>query len=240
MYYPCAGTVGRRRVTVVAIHQPNYAPWLGYFHKIARSDVFVFLDNADYTKNSYINRVQIGDGSRPRWLTIPVSFRFGAPINKVQPARSDWRRSHLDTLKSCYCKAPAFAAVWPRLKHMYDSLPDGNLAQSNRALIEMFAREFGLKCAFLAASEIDTGRLAADNRLIAIVKAIAPHGTYLSGKGGKSYQDPSKFLSAGIGLVYSDFEHPVYDQKRDKCLSGLSVIDAIFHVGFAATAKFIV
>ena len=79
---------------IVAIHQPNYAPWLGYFAKMARADVFVFLDDVQYTKNSYINRVQIDAGGTARWLTVPVSFSFRDPINRVRAANENWPRAH--------------------------------------------------------------------------------------------------------------------------------------------------
>ena len=78
-------------MTVVAVHQPNYLPWLGYFYKIACADVFIFLDDVQFSKNSYINRVRILHAQRSHWLTIPVSVTLGDPINRVRPARADWR-----------------------------------------------------------------------------------------------------------------------------------------------------
>src|SRR3546814_3690829 len=87
---------------IVAIHQPNYLPWLGYFHKIARADVFVFLDDVQFSKNGYTNRVRIlGDGAA-RWLTIPAAVHLGDPIGAVRPARPDWCRSeeHTSELQS--------------------------------------------------------------------------------------------------------------------------------------------
>ncbi len=67
----------------VAIHQPNYAPWCGFFAKMNACDVFVFYDDAQMTKNSYINRCLINNQGRQTWLTIPVSFKLGDKINQV-------------------------------------------------------------------------------------------------------------------------------------------------------------
>lgn len=221
---------------IVAIHQPNYAPWLGYFAKMARADVFVLLDDAQYSKNSYINRVQIDAGGKPRWLTVPVSYRFGDPINRVRVANENWPRGHCDTLKTLYCDAPAFDAVWPWLAERYAALPAGDLAAGNAALIAALAERLGIKPALKRASELAAGEAKGDDRLIALVQACGKGATYLSGRGGDKYQDPVKFAAAGIALVYSDFAHPTYDQGHAGFVSGLSILDALFRLGWERTA----
>jgi hypothetical protein len=221
---------------LVAIHQPNYAPWLGYFAKISRADVFVFLDNVQFSKNNYINRVQIDGGGRSRWLTIPVSHRMGDPIDRVRAANLQWPRSHLDCLRSCYSRAAAWREVSPWLEETYLNLPQDNLAASNVALIEALAAQLGLVCRFRCASEFDTGDATSDDRLIAIVKSLGEGASYLSGRGGAKYQDPAKFQSAGVPMVYSDFVHPTYDQRHPRFQPGLSVLDSLFHVGFERAA----
>ncbi len=223
-------------MTIVAIHQPNYLPWLGYFHKIARADVFVFLDDVQFSKNSYINRVRILAGGKQRWLTVPVSVHLGDAIKTVRPARTDWAAAHLDTMRTFYGEAHSFRAVWPTLAEIYAALPHGSIAASNRALVEGVAGELGLQCRFLASSEIETGAAAGDDRLVRIVQAVAPDGTYLSGKGGANYQDPDRFTAAGLGFRYTDFAHPRYDQGGGEFVAGLSVVDAIFQLGWRGTA----
>ena len=71
---------------IVAIHQPNYIPWLGFFYKIAKSDIFIFLDDVQYTKNSFINRNKIKTSQGSIWLTLPVrnKGRFGQLIREVE------------------------------------------------------------------------------------------------------------------------------------------------------------
>lgn len=218
------------------IHQPNYLPWLGYFYKMAAADIFIFLDDAQFSKNSYINRVQVLSGDGARWLTVPVSVHLGDPINRVRPAREDWPARHLDTLAGLYRGAPAFRSVWPRVKDFFHCLPPGTLAESNRFLVERIAGELGLGCKFLAASELAVGALAGDDRLVALVAAAAPGGCYLSGRGGEKYQDPAKFSAAGLQFRYTDFQHPVYDQGRREFTPGLSIMDAVFRLGWAGAA----
>jgi hypothetical protein len=221
---------------IVAIHQPNYAPWLGYFAKMARADVFVLLDDAQYSKNSYINRVQIDGGGRPRWLTVPVSYRFGDPINRVRAAAAAWPQAHCETLKTFYGSAPAFAAVWRWLRDTYAHLPESDLAASNAALVAAIAQRLGIRTQLRSASQLDASGAAADDRLIALVRACGPNASYLSGRGGANYQDPAKFAAAGIPLVYSDFAHPTYDQGHS-FLPGLSMLDAVFRLGWERAAE---
>ncbi len=118
-------------MTIVAIHQPNYLPWLGYFAKMARADVFVFLDDVQFSKQSYINRVQIlRDDGCSRWLTVPVHVSLGQAINEVRPAKAGWARAHLDTLRGAYKAAPAFKVVWPDIEAFFGRIPDADLAAS--------------------------------------------------------------------------------------------------------------
>lgn len=222
---------------IVAIHQPNYLPWLGYFHKIAAADTFVFLDDVQFSKNSYINRCRILGGDGPRWLTVPVSVSLGDPINAVRPARRDWTTAHFGTLRTYYAKAPRFAAVWQDLETIYGNVPDGTLDAINRYMVEAVAGLMGLSCRFVASSEIETGPARGEDRLIGIVKSFAPGATYYSGKGGANYQSTQKFRDAGLDLVYTDFEHPDYDQGRPDFCAGLSVIDCVFRRGWSGAAK---
>jgi hypothetical protein len=221
---------------IVAIHQPNYLPWLGYFAKMARADVFVFLDDAQYSKNSYINRVQIDAGGEPRWLTVPVSYHFGDPIGRVRASKPDWRRSHLDTLRNCYRGAPSFESALAIVERAFDAAPDADIATVNQSLIEAVAGTLSLRCVFRRASNFDTAGLSGDDRLIAIVRQVSPGATYLSGKGGANYQDGSKFEAAGLALRYTDFRHPDYEQGHGNFLPGLSVLDALFRLGAERTA----
>lgn len=217
---------------IVAIHQPNYAPWLGYFRKIACADIFVFLDDAQFSKGSYTNRVQIARSDAARWLTQPVQQGLGQPIREVGFADEKWPRKHLDALLGSYRDAPYFRATWDAIVAIYGALPVDNLSSANRALVEALASKLGLGCSFCLASDYPSADIRADERLISLIQAVAPRATYLSGRGGASYQDPEKFRAAGVPLRYLSFDHPTYPQVRDTFLPGLSILDAVFHLGW--------
>lgn len=220
----------------VAIHQPNYLPWLGYFAKMAQCDAFVLLDDAQFSKNNIINRVRILGALEPRWLTLPVAARLGMTIAEVKISREDWRRSHLSLLRNIYGRAAHFRAVWPVLEEWMASAPDGGLAAINRHFILGIAGRLGLHPAIHMASDMGVDGKS-DDRLVAMVAALAPGGTYLSGRGGAGYQEPGKFEAAGLRLDYYRFSHPVYDQGVSGFQQGLSILDALFHIGWDATIQ---
>jgi len=219
-------------MTIVAIHQPNYAPWLGYFQKMAMADVFVFLDDVQFSKQGYINRVRVLCPEGARWLTLPVKVTLGQSINEVRPAKLDWSRSHLDRLRDYYRKAPSFEQVWPNIEAMYAAVPHDDLAAINRSLIVDIAQSLNICPEIRLSSEIETGSAVSDDRLIRIVQEISPGATYLSGKGGAGYQDTEKFTAAGLGLRYTLFEPSEYLQNCEDFVAGLSVLDAVFHLGW--------
>ena len=223
---------------IIAIHQPNYLPWLGYFAKIARADVFVFLDDVQYSKGSYTNRVQIARGGAPVWLTLPVQHEFGAAISDMAIARADWSRAHRDILRQAYGRAEFFKQVWQELELWLDKAT-GGLAAVNAGLIEVIARRLGLAARFVTSSALGIAADDADVRLAAIAARLAPGGTYLSGAGGAKYQAETIFSAKGITLSYSTFKPEPYPRSGDPFIPGLSIVDALFHLGFDGTAALV-
>ena len=94
----------------VAIHQPQYLPWLGYLAKWAAADVFVFLDTVQYEKNGWQNRNRIKTAAGAVWLTVPVHYRhLNQRIDETEiDYRRDWRTSHLNQFRDSYRRAPHF------------------------------------------------------------------------------------------------------------------------------------
>jgi hypothetical protein len=220
----------------VAIHQPNYMPWLGFFAKMAQCDVFVLLDDAKFSKNNIINRVKILGTGEPRWLTLPVSASSESAISSVTISQKDWRRRHLSLLRNTYASAPHFREFWPELQGWFEAAPEADLARVNGHFIAMIAGRLGLGARIVAAGTLGIEGKA-DDRLVAIVSSLAPGGVYVSGHGAVAYQDPRKFAAAGIALDYYRFRHPEYDQRQSPFRPGLSALDAVFHLGWQDTAR---
>ena len=225
---------------IVAIHQPNYAPWLGYFHKMAHSDAFVFLDDVQYSRGSYTNRVRIGRTGNAVWLTQPVKHDFGGSICETAFSVDDWPARHLDTLKGSYRHASAFNETWPLVRAIWEEVPRETLAAANRHIVEGLAALLELKPQWFVSSALPTGVATGAARLAQIMRSVAPGGgVYISGKGGSDYQSPDTFSAEGYELRYAGFQHPEYARGDAPFIAGLSVLDALFHVGVDTTRRLV-
>lgn len=221
---------------IVAIHQPNFIPWLGYFNKIARADVFVLLDHVQFPKKggTWVNRVKIRFRHGPDWLTIPVDRAYhGTRAIHDIAIRDDqpWRRQMLQTLQTSYGRAPAFDDIFPAAREWL-ALENLSLASFNHRIISDIAARLNLRRARMVTSSSLNVSGAATDLLISVIKAV--NGTaYLCGGGSNDYLEPAKFAAAGIDLVFQNFQHPTYPQAgADDFAPGLSMLDALFNLGF--------
>ncbi len=217
---------------VVGIHQPNFLPWLGYFHKLVNSDIFVLLDSIQYTKNSFINRNRIKTPQGTNWLTVPAKTkgRFGQFIKDVEiNNKIDWRKKHLRTLEASYRRARFFEPVFQDLKAIYYADHWDNLCELNIRLLEWVLSVLKLDKELVRASELNV-RGESTRLLIDIVNKMGGD-VYLSGFGGAKYQEEELFKEAGVGLAYYEFECPIYPQLWGEFAPNLSIIDLLFNHG---------
>jgi len=218
-------------MTRVAIVQPNYIPWRGYFDIIHAVDVFVFLDDVQYTVRDWRNRNRIKTQQGPSaWLTIPTRGGRDQRIADVEiDDAQDWRRKHLASLRHSYGKSPHFATYFPQLSELVTNGP-GNLTAFDIALTERICAWLSCERRFLRASQLDaTG--SKDDRLIDIVRKVDGRH-YLSGPAARDYIVPQKFADAGIELAYHDYGgYPEYPQISAPFDPQVSVLDLLFAVG---------
>ena len=223
---------------IVAIHQPNFLPWIGYFHKIMKSDVFIFLDHVEYSHRSFINRNRIKGPKGATWLTVPVSSRGRIPIMDVKINNNvDWKRKHLRTFQAFYGKAKGFDEVYTRIERIYEK-HWVNLADFNEALIKEIVKMLNISSTFIRSHELNpTGEKM--EMIIDLCKKVGAT-VYFSGRGAMSYQDPDVFEKHGIKLVYQEFEHPVYPQRFGSFIPNLSIVDILFNLGIEKTREILV
>jgi WbqC-like protein family len=227
---------------MVAIHQPNFFPWLGYFNKIARSDVFIVLDNVQFSKKggTWSNRVRILLGGRPIWITLPVerSFHGVRLVREMRIADGPWRVRLLRTVRGAYRPAPCFDEVFPVVEELLET-PTDMVAELNLTVVRALTSRLGLDPdKLIVASTLGVDGAGTD-LLINAVRAVCG-GRYLCGGGAQGYQDDERFGPAGIELVQQTFRHPVYPQLGvAEFVPGLSIIDALMNCGFVATRKLI-
>ena len=215
----------------VAIHQPNYIPYLGYFHQIHNSDIFVFLDNVTYTKNNYTNRNRIKTPDGWCWLTVPVVNKkiLETPISKVKIDNStNWYKKHRNSIKFNYGRAPHFEEYKNFIDDIYCS-SWGALADLNKYSIKTICGLLGINGTFVNASELDVDGAGTD-LLVNICEALGAD-TYFSGRDGRFYLDCQRFEQRGIKVVFQGFPAPTYPQLFGAFVPNLSVIDYLLNDG---------
>ncbi len=216
------------------ILQPSYIPWRGYFHQIAKADIFVFYDDVQYDRRGWRNRNQIKTPKGLQWLTIPVHSKgvqvLGTPINQIPIVwENAWMVDHLKTIQNTYTKAPCFSPFFeqvllPAYKHHL------LLADFTISLTIAIADFVGITGkTFLRSSSLNVGGTKTE-RLINILNQIgADH--YISGPSAQDYIDPQLFKENDIQLEYMHYDYPEYPQLYPPFEPAVSIIDLIFMTG---------
>jgi len=223
-----------------AIHQPNFFPWRGYFDKIARADVFIFLDNVAYPKSgsgmgSWVNRVRLNIQGVARWVGCPVRRREGEqPIREVLIDDSQrWREKLLRTLEINYRRHAPYDVAMSLLRPLIER-PESNLAEFNMHAIHAISEALGIGGRFLRQSQLSaTGK--ATELVVNLVKAVDATG-YLAGGGASGYQENELFERHGLRLVQQNFEDRPYG-PAEQFLPGLSIIDYLITEGPSAMLR---
>lgn len=214
---------------IVAIHQPNYIPWLGLFHKIYMSDKFIFLDDAQYSNQSNHNRNVIKTSQGKLLLTVPVSFKLGDKIKNINIVNNNWRKKHLRTIQQNYARAKYFDIVYPIIEEIIMK-KHNTICELNVELIIEFTRKFGIKTNFFYSSE-SKSEATLDDRVIELCK-IHGASVYFSGNGARAYQKEEKFEKNNLKLVYQEYTPVNYEQLWGDFIENLSVIDYVMNCGF--------
>lgn len=224
---------------IVSVHQPHFLPWLGYFNKVLSSDVFVILHTVQYRKNYYQNRTRIRNvDGQPLWLTLPVHAHLGMRIDEVRIAELRWRDRVAKTVEQCYHKAAFLSAAWPPLKAAIFGTED-RLDAVNEAAFRSVLGLFGEPTVRIVRSaELSATASDPTDRLVEICRELGAT-RYLAGRGGRRYMRVDDFERAGIEVVWQEYDaaNVTYPQGGRSFLGGLSVLDALLHVGPAATRE---
>ncbi len=213
----------------VAIHQPQYLPWLGYLDKLDSADVFILLDTVQFKKHEWQNRNRIRTKDGWQWLTVPIIDRFPERIDRVEINDGvTWARKHGQALRLHYGRAPFWEAVGPALLGILER-PWARLRDLNVAMLALLCEQLGTATRCVLASTL-TAREEPTDRLIDLCHAVG--GTeYLSGRGGPEYMDVDRFIRAGLAVSVQDYRHPAYPQQYTPFDSDLSVVDLLLNCG---------
>jgi hypothetical protein len=227
---------------IVAAHQPNLIPWLGYFDKMQRADVFISVDHVQVERQSFQTRTRILTGEGARWITVPVVQEsrderiMDKKIDNSRVGRFRWGRKMALTLKYAYQSTPHYRMYEPALAQILDMRWE-MLADLNLALIEFCRDALGIRTPVVKSSELKISG-AKSEMVLNMCKELGADA-YLSGAGAsRDYLDVAAFERAGIQVLWQEFQHPEYAQGApgEPFVDKLSALDFMFRCGGGAPA----
>ena len=228
---------------IVAIHQPNFFPWLGYLNKIVRSDVFILLDDVQHPKTggSWLNRVGLLISGEKRWLSASIDRNYHGfrKIYEIEYIQKDkWREKALRSIKQSYGRHPHFRECMEIIEPLLCN-PEANLSEYNSRVIMTLCHTLSIDASKILKSSKIPHEGASTDLLCSIAKAVGCD-TYMCGGGAAGYQNEDTFAQSGVNLVQQNFSHPIYPQfGMSEFIPGLSVIDAAMNVGWSNVRKLI-
>lgn len=215
----------------VAIMQPYFFPYLGYFQLLNAVDTFIFYDDVQFIKGGWINRNRYLQNGRPAYFGLQM---IGASANKnINEIRLNTRNvvhtKLLKTLDQNYAKAPFAKDVMALVKSVVETDSD-NLAKKAAQSVMKVSEYLGLNKAFYFSSELPFGKMVNDRteRLITIIKGLDGK-IYLNTSGGKTLYNKADFRKAGLELYFIDGKLPAYMQQSNAFVPGLSIIDVLMY-----------
>ena len=223
----------------IAITQPTYLPWLGYFEQMARADCFVFLDTVQFAHQTWQSRNRIRDREgKILWLTVPIaSHHLGDPIHDIRIADQprNWQRKHLNSVRTHLGGTPHLDSVMDILEGALNEKHD-RLVDLNIDLIDRTRQALGIQTRLLRASELQAEGSRADLLLNICQELDCEH--FLANVGSRSYlhKEESRFHQAGITIDYQCWKHPEYPQRGEGFIVNLSWVDPVCHLGWEREA----
>lgn len=215
----------------VSVLQSNYIPWKGYFDIIHDSDLCVFYDDVQYTKNDWRNRNRIKTPLGGTWITIPAGDDLGRLICDVRLPDKRWAIKHWKTICQYYSKAAHFKRYRPFFEHIYLGMHWEFLSCLNQHLIKAIAGELlGVKTVFGDSRNYRLNGHKLDRLMELLDKCRA--NSYISGPAARSYIDHTRFERAGIELLFKSYAgYPDYTQFFPPFDHAVTILDLLFHVG---------
>ena len=223
---------------IVAIHQPTFFPWLGYFDRMLGSDLFVILDHVQFERRNYQNRTLIRIEDEAKWLTVPVVQL--SQKEKIIDKRVDnpadltgsrwWGPNSFNTLKYAYRKAPHFDDYAPRLREIFHARWD-RLIDLNMATLEFMREHLAIATPMVRSSTLPVEGQRS-GLLLDICRNVGASAFYGGMGGSRGYLDSDAFDAAKMGVRWQQFDHPVYAQQgAAPFIKGLSALDLLFNCG---------
>jgi len=210
--------------------QSSFIPWRGYFDFIASVDVFVFLDDVQYTKRDWRSRNKIKTPKGTEWLTVPVCYECRSQL--IQQSKIDysqnWVKQHLNAWQVNYAKSPYYEDVTKILTGL-SSGHEETISQLNIRLIRRICEYLEISTPMVLSSDLDLSGTKTDRLIDLLGKLNAT--TYLSGPSADGYLDKDSFRRHGIRLKYKSYDYQPYPQLWGEFDGAVTVLDLIANCG---------
>lgn len=222
-----------------AISQPTYLPYIGYFNLINSVDKFIFLDNVNFSAQSWQSRNYIfskENKNNKLLLTVPVYNNTGKLIKDIKISNDkDWRKKHIKSITQTYSKHKFFDNI-AEIIHIISNKNFKYLIDLNTAIITTVSKNLKFKTQFFYSSELinSSTEISKTERLILLLKLLDSK-TYVSVVGAKSYLELNNdFNKNNIDIVYNLNNMVNYLQKNNKkdFIENLSILDILANLGY--------
>jgi len=219
----------------VVIHQPDFLPYLGFFHRLLSADLYIVFDNVQFLRRGWHHRDKIKTINGEKWLTVGIKKApQNTKIHDIYLAKDNWKTKHLEMIKNSYKKAAYYQEIYPYIQELYSKEFD-KMVDFNMASIQMLMKMFDIHINIELASKHSFSSTA--NELLVDLLKVVNATEYLSGIGAKDYFDNKPFDEADIKVIWQNFEHPVYPQLHGNFIPYLSSIDLLFNCGIDKSRK---
>lgn len=221
----------------VVIHQPDFLPYLGFFHKLLNADKFVVLDDVQFLRRGWHHRDKIKTINGEAWLTVELKKSSqSSKILEIKLNDGNWKLKHINLITENYKKAEFFEEIYPYITDLYQreykTLIDFNL-RGIKILLEIFDIDIPMTYASEYSLKSKSNELLVD----ILCKENATH--YLTGSGAKDYFIEKPFSEKDIMLIWQNFNHPSYPQLYGDFIPYLSSIDLLFNCGIHKSREII-
>jgi len=218
----------------IAILQPNYIPWKGVFDLISRVDVFVFLDDVQYTTKDWRNRNKIKTMNGDLWLTVPVRTK-GLRNQLICDAEIEnmynWQYKHYKMIKNNYSKAKFFADFEYLLEKIYIEKQWTKIADLDIFSTKLIAETLGIKVEWYKSSDLQQTGNKEGEKIVKICKMLCCE-YFINGPSARAFMNEQLFIENNIVLNYMDYNYPEYNQLYKPFSHNVSVLDVIFNCGY--------
>lgn len=214
-------------MTRVVISQPMYFPWAGFLAQLALADVLIWLDDAQFSKGSFTNRVQVKTASGQKWMSIPLLGKgSNTAIGDLQPANPDWQSSHRSLLRNVLADAPYRDEA---LGVLDTTLTTPALGDALIASAEITARHVGITLPSSLKSSAMNVPGSGWQRVLDLVQR-GNGTTYITGHGARNYLDHQAFEADGVAVEYMHYAPIPWPQPHGDFTPYVTGLDLIAHV----------